>query len=93
MTDPLGELPITVVASKSPYLVIEDKFESVVFGTLRSEECSCTHDEASHDAITGACHYTNFTYGPCPCTATPDHVRTAQQAAFDQQAAVREGQG
>ena len=81
-----------------PYIVVRDAVGNVTSagcGTLRdpSAECSCTHEPEHHDSITGACHYTNSTYGPCPCAATPDEVKAAQQAAFDKQRAVLKEQG
>ena len=43
--------------------------------------CDCTHDERHHDPISGACLYTNPTFGPCPCAATHDDTRAALWAA------------
>ncbi len=45
--------------------------------------CSCVHDARYHDPVSGACLYTNPTYGPCPCAATPASTRAALDAAHE----------
>ena len=37
--------------------------------------CSCIHEPACHESVTGACLAVNPIYGACPCAATPDNVR------------------
>ena len=81
-----------------PYSLVKDAHGNTVtvyggLGRIEGPECSCTHDPVHHDTITGACHYTNVTHGPCPCAATPDEVRKAQLLAFKRQREVLKAQG
>ena len=39
--------------------------------------CDCIHEKSVHDPVSGACLYTNPTFGPCPCAATPEPTRAA----------------
>jgi hypothetical protein len=58
----------------------------------RTRVCDCVHDPEHHDPETGACHYTNFDYGPCPCAATPEAMRVAMRAAWRRQREARREQ-
>lgn len=48
------------------------------------KECDCIHDSEVHDPTTGACLYTNPTFGPCPCAATEKATGEALKAAHRQ---------
>ena len=61
--------------------------------TFHADECDCTHPPGHHDPVTGACVYVNIFYGPCPCAATPEATRKAQEAATDKQRAILREQG
>lgn len=65
------------------------KPEQVAEAVEAAQSCDCIHDAEHHDAATGACHYTNFDYGPCPCAATPKAVRVAMRAAWKSQRDLR----
>lgn len=45
--------------------------------------CDCIHEPGHHDPKTGACLYTNPSFGPCPCAATPPESRAALQRVYD----------
>lgn len=44
---------------------------------LCGEHDCCIHHPEHHDPVSGACLYTNPTYGPCSCDATPAATRAA----------------
>lgn len=47
--------------------------------TLSHSSCDCTHDQEAHDSASGACQSMKPIFGACPCAATPESVRTAQE--------------